>query len=240
MYKSAKSSPIADVCPKLLGEGKIEVKQSINAKPLDKHTNNMADGASRSKDKENNKQKENGTSSQDKEASNGAPTSYPSASDKGKATTVEVKGEWPYLIMSHISGSNLVTAREDEMEVDMAEISLFLARNVAVVHSLKVEGGKEKDDSRDDYKLFLEKRREKALKTHWLWRTLSPDVIKQIDAYLPTNMDEIINNEHVFTLHSDLTDENVIGVETKKTSKRAKYVLCIYVFIYFLCVFINN
>eukprot|EP00026_Physarum_polycephalum_P002264 Phypoly_transcript_02270.p1 GENE.Phypoly_transcript_02270~~Phypoly_transcript_02270.p1 ORF type:complete len:908 (+),score=182.89 Phypoly_transcript_02270:120-2726(+) len=276
MYKSAQASPIAAVCPKLLGHGKVEVTQIIHVKALDKHNNGaMSDGADSvpllpaseigkdlaengkvraengkghaegSKDAENGKAhtengKEHGENGKDAteaahqngkdHAENGKDqkeekVDYPQASLKNKATEIPVSATWPYLIMEYISGTNLLTAREDNMQIDMEGVAKLLAQTTMVLHGLKVEefinhevGGV------DDYTQFLKKRREKCVRAHWLWHTLPPALVSQIESYLPDvdNLQEIVCNEQVFTIHADLTDENMIGLEAEDTKKKKK------------------
>jgi hypothetical protein len=76
----------------------------------------------------------------------------------------------------------------------------------------------------NDYLEFLKKRREKCSRTHWLWRTLPPAIIPQIEAYLPKSEDihEVICKEQMFTIHSDMTDENMIGLEVENKTKKGK------------------
>lgn len=259
MYKSAQASPIAAVCPKMLASGKIEVSQKIKAKALDKHDSNpMSDGADSVNGKgENGKAEDgkettqNGTAHTEKDketAQNGNPhaengkegeksksenekVEYPEASLNGKEKEFTVSGTWPYLVMEFISGTNLVTAREEEMKIDMQALAKLIAKTSMVLHGLKVDAllGRESEgvdatdsNGADDFLRFLAKRRDKCLRAHWQWNTLPPALIVQIDAYLPKKVNEILCREHVFTIHADMTDENVIGVELEEEKKPKK------------------
>lgn len=208
MYQSAKSSPIANICPKLLAEGKIEITQTIEPEQKkEKHGNNIM--------------------TDNDENPNGADLEENTLKDKNPSSTT-ITSEWSYVVMSYIDGTNIMTAREEERQIDMAEVAVFLANNLSLLHKLKVP---HIADPYDDYLKFLQKRREKAVRSHWLWGTLPPALITQIEGYLPNNLSELICAEHVVPIHSDITDENVIGVEsnvkpkkTKKAQRAKKYV----------------
>ena len=114
-----------------------------------------------------------------------------------------------------------------------------MAQTAMVLHGLKVDEWEQGGLSAvDEYIQFLKKRRDKCLRAHWTWRTLLPVVISQIDTYLPNqeSIDDIVCKEQVFTIHGDMTDENVIGVEVegnqKKTKKGPKYVFLSFAFLF--------
>ena len=77
------------------------------------HTQNSEDHKEGDNKDEADKSKEDGKAEENKKIE------YPLASLSGKSTEVTVSGTWPYCVMDFISGTNILTAREEEMKINM-------------------------------------------------------------------------------------------------------------------------
>ncbi|KAM9999759.1 hypothetical protein ACTFIZ_008230 [Dictyostelium cf. discoideum] len=150
---------------------------------------------------------------------------------------------------------------EDEEEEDDDDIKVlddnlvdFLVEKVSLIHSIEINNIENNEKSiviDDNIKSLLNEYNKdkwlpwknqlllldsKYISNHWNWNGLPPHLRSQLSTYLPIDKTELIDySMDPCFIHADLTDENVLGIEStseiivlekikklKKTSKSAK------------------
>jgi len=122
---------------------------------------------------------------------------------------------WPYVVLSRLNGDPIVEDYEELGCHDLIPLAQWLGRILFQLHKLPLENSTYYRLSWDPFISFIKEQRNKCLKNHQKWGTLSYTLLEQIEKYLPSE-NEISNcliriEKPPIFLHGDLTDENIIG-----------------------------
>ncbi|KAK5575653.1 hypothetical protein RB653_006786 [Dictyostelium firmibasis] len=142
--------------------------------------------------------------------------------------------------------------QEDEDDIKVLDDRLvdFLVEKVSLIHSIEINDTDEEVNEENIKSLLKEYKTDKWLpwknqlllldskyiSNHWNWNGLPTHLRSQLNSYLPVDKTELIDHSmDPCFIHADLTDENVLGIEStseiivlekikklKKTPKSAK------------------
>ncbi len=118
---------------------------------------------------------------------------------------------WPYIVLTYVTALPVIRVFDKLTRDDMTRTCQFLVEWMPQLHQLTPTG----PHTWHEFEHFIAKQRRSCRSRHQEWQLLSPNLIAELDDYLPRDARELFRHardQSPVYLHGDLSDEQVLGV----------------------------
>lgn len=129
----------------------------------------------------------------------------------GRLDPAAATWSWPYLVTSVLPGTSFGSARNAMTNNNQETVVRWLGRQMRAFYALRLPESGELSPAADRWSRFLGQRYAACVENHRRWNTLPPQLLDQIEKYLPPVEALIDRATRPCLLHADLNEDHILG-----------------------------
>jgi hygromycin-B 7''-O-kinase len=117
---------------------------------------------------------------------------------------------WPYIVSTRLPGASLSQVYDHVSAANREKLAQDCNGILRTLHGLPLAAAGPLVAGWDAWAAWLERQRAVCVSNHWAWGTLPPQLLAQIDQYLPAAEQLVDRTRQPVLLHSDLNADHLL------------------------------